>query len=186
MPKTPTLVLRLASCLSPYRAPEAPRGGNPRKMGKNYKIPLAGPAPENGEKLPKNYKKCIFGVFFVIFRYFSPIFRGWTGEGNFVIFPHFSGISAPGGFRGSVRGKTTRNLRPLENLRWSRCSGKKEAHKLEKLLETPARCPWDTRRDKRGSTGRCPGDFLLFIIETWQKRAFLLGHRPGVPGLRAV
>ena len=32
---------------------------------------------------------------------------------------------------------------------------------------------------KRGSTGRCPKDFLLFTIE---KLTFLPGHRPGVPG----
>ena len=45
------------------QSPGSPRGGNPRKMGKKCKIPLPGPAPETGEKLPKNHKKCIFGVF---------------------------------------------------------------------------------------------------------------------------
>ena len=54
-----------------------------------------------------------------------------------------------------------------------------KAHKLKKILRTPAGCPWDTRRDKQGSTGRCPRDFLLFAIE---KLTFLPGHRPGVPG----
>ena len=47
---------------------QSPRGGNPRKMGKNYKIPLPGPTAENGEKLPKNYKKYSKNTFFVIFR----------------------------------------------------------------------------------------------------------------------
>ena len=47
----------------PLQSPGSPRGGNPRKMGKNYKIPLPSPTPGNGEKLPKITKKCIFGVF---------------------------------------------------------------------------------------------------------------------------
>ena len=33
---------------------------------------------------------------------------------------------------------------------------------LRKIVGTPARCLWDTRRDKQGSTtGRCPSDFLV-------------------------
>ena len=31
---------------------------------------------------------------------------------------------------------------------------------LRKMPGTPAGCPWDIRRDKRGSTGRCPREFL--------------------------
>ena len=58
-------------------------------------------------------------------------------------------------------------------------SGKKKAHKLKKILRTPAGSPWDTRREKQGSTGRCPRNFLLFTIE---KLRILPGHRPGVPG----
>ena len=50
---------------------------------------------------------------------------------------------------------------------------------LRKSPGTPAGCPWDTRRDKQGSTGRCPRNFLLFTIE---ELPFLPGHRPGVPG----
>ena len=54
----------------------------------------------------------------------------WTGEGNFAMFPHFSGISSPGGFRGSVGGKTTRNTKhlliaPGFNCRYSRGSLRK-------------------------------------------------------------
>ena len=41
-------------------------------------------------------------------------------------------------------------------------SGKKKPHKL--IAGTPAGCPWHTRRDKQGSTGRCHRDFLLFKI----------------------
>ena len=52
------------------------------KMGKNYTIPLPGPTPENGEKMQKNYK-------------IRSNFTGRTREGNFVILPHFSGISTP-------------------------------------------------------------------------------------------
>ena len=44
---------------------------------------------------------------------------------------------------------------------------RKRQHKLKKIVRTPAGCPWNTRRDKQGSTGRCPSD--------------LLGHQPGVP-----
>ena len=79
----------------PLEGPGSHRGGNPRKMGKNYKIPLPGPTPENGEKLQKNCKNCTFGGILPLFGAFFPIFGGRTGEGNFVIFPHFSGISAP-------------------------------------------------------------------------------------------
>ena len=50
---------------------------------------------------------------------------------------------------------------------------------LRKIPGTPAGCPWDTRRDKQVSTGRCPRNFLLFTIE---ELPFLPGHRPGVPG----
>ena len=93
-----TILMRIASCFSPYRAPEALPRPNPRKWGKIT------------EKLQK-IKKYSENTFFVIFRLFFPIFGGWIGKENFVIFPHFSGISAPGGFRGSVRGKTTRKMR---------------------------------------------------------------------------
>ena len=34
---------------------------------------------------------------------------------------------------------------------------------LGKILGTPAGCPRDTRRNKQGSTGRCPRDFLLLL-----------------------
>ena len=54
----------VASCLSPYSAPEASGAEIPEKRGKNYKISLPGPTPEIREKLPKNYKNGIFGVFF--------------------------------------------------------------------------------------------------------------------------
>ena len=63
-------------------------------MGKNYKIPLPGPTPENGEKLQKNYKVVFSEWIYPFLGAFSPIFGGRTGEGNFVIFLHFSGISA--------------------------------------------------------------------------------------------
>ena len=52
-------------------------------------------------------------------------------------------------------------------------------HELKKINGTPAGCPRDTRRDKQGSTGRRPRDFLLFAVE---KLACLPGDRPGVPG----
>ena len=55
--------------------------------------------------------------------------------------------------------------------------GKTRAHKLKKIPGTPVGCPWDTRRDKQGSTGRCPRDFLLFTIEKRTEKGV-----PGTPG----
>ena len=96
--------------LFPLEGPGSHRGGNTRKMGKNYKIPLPGPTPENGEKLQKNCKNCIFRSNFTPFLgQFFPIFRGRTGEGNFVIFPHFSGISAPGPSKGKNNSQAKRH-----------------------------------------------------------------------------
>ena len=44
-------------------------------------------------------------------------------------------------------------------------SRKQMAHKLKKMLGTPAGCPWDTRWDKQRSTGQCPRDFLVLATE---------------------
>ena len=52
---------------------------------------------------------------------------------------------------------------------------------LRKVLGTPAGCPWDTRRDKRGSTGRCPRDFLLIAIEKRTEKAIFAGTPAGCP-----
>ena len=87
---------RVASCFSPQRAREATGAEIPEKWGKLTKIPLPGPTPENGEKLQKDYKNCISGVSLRLFWGNFPHFRGSDRGGEFlVIFPHFSGISAP-------------------------------------------------------------------------------------------
>ena len=39
----------------------------------------------------------------------------------------------------------------------------------------------DTRREKQGSTGRCPRNFLLFAIEKLSERAFVAGTPTGRP-----
>ena len=52
---------------------------------------------------------------------------------------------------------------------------------LRKMPGTPAGCPWDTRRDKRGSTGRCPRDFLLIAIEKRTEKAIFPGTPAGCP-----
>ena len=63
----PDALHRIDSCLAscffvfPLEGPGSLRGGNARRMGENYKIPLPGPTPEIGEKRPKNCKNCIFG-----------------------------------------------------------------------------------------------------------------------------
>ena len=59
-------------------------------------------------------------------------------------------------------------------------SGKKEAHELKRNPRDTAK---DTRRDKQGSTGRCPRDFLLVHYRKIERNGnFCWGHRPGVLG----
>ena len=60
-------------------------------------------------------------------------------------------------------------------------SGKKRAHKLKKIPGTPAGCSWDTPRDKQGSTGQCPGDFLLFTVEKRTEKGIFAGTPAGCP-----
>ena len=102
---------QVSELFSPLQGPESHRGGNPQKMGKNHKIPLPGPTPENaencpqkGEKLLRKYNFCNFSVIF-------PHFRGSDRGGEFCNFSPFFGDFRPGGFPGPVRGKTTRNSR---------------------------------------------------------------------------
>ena len=52
---------------------------------------------------------------------------------------------------------------------------------LRKLLGTPAGCPRDTRRDKQGSTGRCPRNFLLFTVEKLTEKGNFAGTPAGCP-----
>ena len=52
---------------------------------------------------------------------------------------------------------------------------------LRKTSGTPAGCPWDTRRDKQGSTGRCPRYFLLFAIEKRTEKSIFAGTPAGCP-----
>ena len=52
---------------------------------------------------------------------------------------------------------------------------------LRKIPGTPSGCPWDIRRDKQGSTGRCPRDFLLFTIEKRTEKGIFAGTPAGCP-----
>ena len=46
------------------------------------------------------------------------------------------------------------------------CSSEKKMHRNSRESSgLPAGCPWDTRRDKQESTGRCPADFLFFFLQ---------------------
>ena len=47
--------------------------------------------------------------------------------------------------------------------------------KLKDILGTLAGRPWDIRREKRGSTARCPRDFLSFAIDKLPETLFLQG-----------
>ena len=59
-------------------------------------------------------------------------------------------------------------------------SVKRRRHiKLRKIIGTPAGCPWDTRRDKQGSTGRCPRNFLLFTKEKMTEKGLFAGTPAG-------
>ena len=81
----------------PLEGPEKPPGGIPRKNGEKLLIRLPGPTPENGEKLQKNYKSCIFGAIFPLFWGTFPHFRGVGPGDKFVIFSPFFGDFRPGG-----------------------------------------------------------------------------------------
>ena len=51
---------------------------------------------------------------------------------------------------------------------------------LKKILGTPAGCPWDTRRDKQGSTDRCPR-YLLLTIGKLPEKGILARTPAGCP-----
>ena len=108
---------RFASCFSPYRAPEAPGAEIREKWGKITKFPSPLQPPKMGEKLPKNYKKMYFRSIFCNFWVIFPHFRGLDRGAEFCNFSPFFGDFRPGGFRGSVRGKTTRNTRSSDGCR---------------------------------------------------------------------
>ena len=86
---------------------QSPGAEIPEKWGKITKFPSPVRPPKMGKNCRKITKKCIFGNFSVIFAYF----RGSDRGGEFCNFSPFSGDFHPGGFRGSVRGKTTRKAR---------------------------------------------------------------------------
>ena len=100
---------------SPLEGPESLRGGNPQKMGKNYKISLPGPTPQNGENWPQKGEKLLRKFKFCNFSVIFPHFRGSDRAGEFCNFSPFFGDFHPGGSPGSVRGKTTRKTSASKN-----------------------------------------------------------------------
>ena len=62
--------------------------------------------------------------------------------------------------------------------------------KLKKIVGTPAGCPWDTRRDKQGSTDRCPRDVLFFCFRETDRKGQFCRDTSRVsqrhPGVQAV
>ena len=81
---------------------------------------------------------------------------------------------------GSLR-FSAKNLRLSNRWIFLSVNRKKKAHKLKKILGTPAGCPWDTQRDKQGSTGQCPRDFLLFALEKLREKGIIAGTLAGCP-----
>ena len=82
----------------PLRGARAATGAEiPEKWEKSQNSPLRSDPRKWGKMTEKVHKKCIFGVIVPFFGALFPIFGGRTGEGNFVIFPRISGISAPVG-----------------------------------------------------------------------------------------
>ena len=103
----------LAGCFSPLQGPESLWDGNPRKMGKNCKIPLPGPTPENRENWPHKEEKLLQKYNFCNFSVFFPIFGGRSGERNFVIFPIFRGFP-PQRLSGPSKGENNPQILPLK------------------------------------------------------------------------
>ena len=61
-------LIETCELFSLLEGPGSLRGGNSRKkMGKNYKISLPGPTPQNGKNPPKRGKITLKIQFFVIF-----------------------------------------------------------------------------------------------------------------------
>ena len=94
-----------ASCFSPQRAGKATGAEIPEKWRKITKFPSPVRPPKMGKIARIKGQYYSESALYVIFQYFFPSCGGRTGEGNFVIFLHFSGISSPGGSPGPLRGK---------------------------------------------------------------------------------
>ena len=80
------------------------------------------------------------------------------------LLPLWEGHSIPEEHSGRSVGTSVEKVSP------PRIQERKGHINLRKMPGTPAGCPWDTRRDKRGSTGRCPRDFLLIAMEKTDRK----------------
>ena len=103
--------ISLCELFFPLEGPGKPPGRKSPKNGEKLQNSLPGPTPEKPEQSPKKAVKLLWKCNFCNFSVIFPNFRGWTGEGNFAIIPHFGWISAPVAFRALLRGKTTRKSR---------------------------------------------------------------------------
>ena len=100
-------------------------------------------------------------------------FGSWMSMPECLFFDDFEGLPLGGGHEVYVEKVDVPALSLTDE------SGKERAHKLKKNAWDTGRCPWDTRRDKRGSTGRCPRDFLLITIEKRTEKAIFAGTPAG-------
>ena len=88
----------------PPTEPRKPPGRKSPKNGEKLHNSPPRSNPRKWENITEKLQKILRKYIFCNFSVLLPIFGGWTGEGNFVIFPHFSRISAPG-LPGLCKGK---------------------------------------------------------------------------------
>ena len=93
----------------PLTEPRKPTGRESPKNGEKLQNSPPRSNPWKWGKITENHKKYSENTFFGNFSVIFPHFRGLDQGGGFCNFSPFFGDCRPGGFRGSVRGKTTRN-----------------------------------------------------------------------------
>ena len=124
----------------------------------------------------------VWNVFWDFFRTFWRLFRGPRPEALGDTCETFSAFRAWRARETPVRGGLVLKTLGLPAVLPRGIPQERKGHiNLRKIPGTPAGCPWDTRRDKQGSTGRCPGDFLLFTIEKRTEKGIFAGTPAGCP-----
>ena len=97
----------------PLQSPGSPRDGSPPKNGEKLQNSPRSPRsnPRKWGKITEKLQKIYFRRFFCNISVILSHVRGLDRGGEFCIFSPFLGDFRPEGFRGSVRGNTTRKSR---------------------------------------------------------------------------